>query len=420
MTISATNHYDPFVPNGVVLEFGFTFRADDPSWISVLIDNVEVGGYTTAINADQITNPGGTVTFAVAPTGTLLIVLRTVPLSQLTAYDPYGRFPANSHEAALDKLTMEVQDFAEVASRTAQYPIGTDPADQVQEWPTYEADKLWAWHPTVAGTVVNVVNPAVAANASAVAAAASAAAALVSENAAAASYDSFDDRYLGPKAADPALDNDGNALLAGALYWNTATVSFKVYDGAAWVTAGTVALPLAVNQGGTGSTTAANARAALGAQADVLTTGQLAFPATQNASSDVNTLDDYDEGTFTPVLVFGSGSTGITYAIQTGVYVKIGKLLTYALHIRLTSKGSSTGTAIIDGLPYSPLTSVGYPAAIGLMFQISYVGFPHVNVGSIAWNLRQTTEAGANSALSDTNFANNSEIALSGSYVVNA
>ena len=54
---------------------------------------------------------------------------------------------------------------------------------------------------------------------------------------AAASYDSFDDRYLGPKATDPTLDNDGNALLTGALYFNTTTSEMRVYTGAAWLTA---------------------------------------------------------------------------------------------------------------------------------------------------------------------------------------
>jgi len=50
-------------------------------------------------------------------------------------------------------------------------------------------------------------------------------------------YDSFDDRYLGAKATEPALDNDGNALLTGALYFNTATDDMWVYTGAAWVAA---------------------------------------------------------------------------------------------------------------------------------------------------------------------------------------
>lgn len=57
-----------------------------------------------------------------------------------------------------------------------------------------------------------------------------------SATAAAASYDSFDDRYLGPKAVAPTLDNDGNALLTGALYFDTVIGggNMRVWDGAAW------------------------------------------------------------------------------------------------------------------------------------------------------------------------------------------
>ena len=47
-------------------------------------------------------------------------------------------------------------------------------------------------------------------------------------------YDNFDDRYLGPKASDPTLDNDGDALIDGALYFNTTTNVLKYWDGAAW------------------------------------------------------------------------------------------------------------------------------------------------------------------------------------------
>ena len=51
---------------------------------------------------------------------------------------------------------------------------------------------------------------------------------------AAASYDSFDDRYLGAKASAPAVDNDGNALLLGALYWNTTSNNMYVWEGSLW------------------------------------------------------------------------------------------------------------------------------------------------------------------------------------------
>ena len=51
---------------------------------------------------------------------------------------------------------------------------------------------------------------------------------------AAASVDNFDDTYLGPKSADPTVDNDGDALTAGDLYFNTTLNIMRVYDGAAW------------------------------------------------------------------------------------------------------------------------------------------------------------------------------------------
>lgn len=58
--------------------------------------------------------------------------------------------------------------------------------------------------------------------------------AAASAAAAAISADNFDDVYLGTKASDPTLDNDGNALGEGQLYWNSGTNALKIYDGAAW------------------------------------------------------------------------------------------------------------------------------------------------------------------------------------------
>jgi hypothetical protein len=52
-----------------------------------------------------------------------------------------------------------------------------------------------------------------------------------------AAYDNFDDRYLGAKTADPTLDNDGDALVAGALYFNSVDGAMRVYTGSVWVDA---------------------------------------------------------------------------------------------------------------------------------------------------------------------------------------
>lgn len=56
-----------------------------------------------------------------------------------------------------------------------------------------------------------------------------------SASAAANSYDSFDDRYLGEKASDPSLDNDGDPLITGAIYWNTTNDVMRVYNGTSWI-----------------------------------------------------------------------------------------------------------------------------------------------------------------------------------------
>jgi len=75
---------------------------------------------------------------------------------------------------------------------------------------------------------------ATSAAASATAASTSAASAATSATSAAASYDQFDDRYLGSKTTDPTLDNDGSALLTGALYFNSVINAMKVYNGSSW------------------------------------------------------------------------------------------------------------------------------------------------------------------------------------------
>jgi hypothetical protein len=62
----------------------------------------------------------------------------------------------------------------------------------------------------------------------------SATAAAASAAAAAASYDSFDDRYLGAKSTAPSVDNDGNALVTGALYWNSVSNTMFAWNGSAW------------------------------------------------------------------------------------------------------------------------------------------------------------------------------------------
>jgi sugar lactone lactonase YvrE len=83
---------------------------------------------------------------------------------------------------------------------------------------------------------------------SATAASGSASAAATSASNAATTYDNFDDRYLGQKASDPTLDNDGDALLTGALYFNTAENKMKVYTGSVWQDVAPVATAVTLSQ----------------------------------------------------------------------------------------------------------------------------------------------------------------------------
>lgn len=95
----------------------------------------------------------------------------------------------------------------------------------------------------------------------------------------------------------------------------------------------------------------------------VLAGGQLKFPATQNASADANTLDDYEEGTWTPVLTFATaGNLVVVYSIQTGVYTKIGRQANVQFLIRTSTFTHTTasGTLQITGFPFtSSATTTG-------------------------------------------------------------
>ena len=77
------------------------------------------------------------------------------------------------------------------------------------------------------------------------------------------------------------------------------------------------------------------------------------FPSAQVASSDVNTLDDYEEGTFTPYIEFDNNSTGIAYSLVVGKYLKIGATVQLHIYVKLTSKGTDSGYLQIKGLPFS-------------------------------------------------------------------
>ena len=92
----------------------------------------------------------------------------------------------------------------------------------------------------------------------------------------------------------------------------------------------------------------------------------ITFPATQSASTDANTLDDYEEGTWTPTFIGTTGATGQAYSVQVGTYTKVGRLITCTFRATLTTLGTLTGAEMcIGGLPFTSNSTANYYGANG-------------------------------------------------------
>jgi hypothetical protein len=90
----------------------------------------------------------------------------------------------------------------------------------------------------------------------------------------------------------------------------------------------------------------------------------ITFPATQSASTDANTLDDYEEGTWTPTVTSGSGS--LTAYTSSGIYVKVGRTVTITGAFDLTTVGTASGGNTITGIPFNGTKpSTAYRTAMG-------------------------------------------------------
>ena len=156
--------------------------------------------------------------------------------------------------------------------------------------------------------------------------------------------------------------------------------------------------------------------------------GQIKFPSTQNASADANTLDDYEEGTWTPVLTAATvGNLSVTYTSQTGWYTKIGRTVTAHFNI-ITSAFTHTtasGNAQITGLPFTSAATSNF-SNFGAA---SYTGFtkagyhsmcPYVSPSAttILFSVAGSGVAAATAAI--TEFPTGGTVALQGTvtYVV--
>ena len=134
-----------------------------------------------------------------------------------------------------------------------------------------------------------------------------------------------------------------------------------------------------------------------------------------------NALDDYEEGTWTMGVSFGGASVGVTYGANTGTYTKIGRQVTVNGYLALTSKGSSTGSAKITGLPFTIANTDSNYAAPALTLNVitftnQFQGY--ADKGTTTIPLEEITVLGTVTNITDADFANNSNLTLSLTYFV--
>lgn len=127
----------------------------------------------------------------------------------------------------------------------------------------------------------------------------------------------------------------------------------------------------------------------------------------------------YQSGLWTPTLKFGGASIGITYSIQTGQFEKFGAMVHVSGFITLTNKGSSTGLVTLESLPFTVLNNNGaYSAAAiylnGVSFANQAFAFGVTNTNYIIF--RESTEAGTITDLTNSDFANSSQVMVSLTY----
>ena len=119
-----------------------------------------------------------------------------------------------------------------------------------------------------------------------------------------------------------------------------------------------------------------------------LSGGQLQFPSTQIPSANPNTLDDYEEGTFTPTLTFATpGDLSTAYSARYGNYTKIGNVVFVTMRVSLStfSYTTSAGGLVLTGLPFTPSSptplSLGFFTGFGSL--TGYVVNPLADSGGV-------------------------------------
>ena len=141
--------------------------------------------------------------------------------------------------------------------------------------------------------------------------------------------------------------------------------------------------------------------------------GQIIFPATQVPSAGANTLDDYEEGTWTPAI---GGSA--TYTLQIGTYTKIGRFVFIKCTLVINAIGTGS-TTVISGLPFTATTGANFNLMCSYFVSIATAVtclMPQVPANSSTINFNGTAAAVTSAGNTVAVFGNSARVEISGCY----
>jgi hypothetical protein len=151
----------------------------------------------------------------------------------------------------------------------------------------------------------------------------------------------------------------------------------------------------------------------------------ITFPATASASTDANTLDDYEEGTWTPILGAEGTVTGQTYVSQVGRYTKIGNRVYITGYVKLSVLGTLGGAyAVIKNFPFTASASAIFAGGINFGYALNFASNiqslgAYVNTDNVAYICGvATTGVSPLSNLLKGVIASNTEVAFIGNYII--
>jgi hypothetical protein len=217
MAVLNQTPFTPYTANGVTTVFPYTFQVLALGDLVVEVNGVaQVSGFTVSGIGNST---GGNVTFAAPPANLAKITLkRQIAFQRLTDYQDNGDLLADTVNLDYDRLWLALQQSKQDISRSLKLPFETVTDQTITQDAAARANKGVKFDAlgNMSLTTFDPDNAELAAQA------------------AQAALDSFDDRYLGPKATAPTTDNDGNALTTGCLYFNTTTGEMWVRTGSFW------------------------------------------------------------------------------------------------------------------------------------------------------------------------------------------